>query len=273
MKKIISSLLVAVMLAGCARHSKTVRNFPDFSTAEARIGEVIHQEILKTMTVYQNPELNEYVRSVGEKIAAAAHRQDLAYRFVILEDDRIYSIHAPGGYVYLTTGFFKFLHSEIELAGILSHEVAMLQYKDPDLSKLKRPLELLIQTGSQVAPAFGSIGAISMLGLVLIGHFTLNERPIAKRLEQADEMALDYMVASGYDPQGLIDPLIRMSDPKSEHRTYLYDYLQSHPVTPERMERLDRFFQKLSLENKEFNAGRETFLIKTETVRNLNPRK
>src|SRR3989338_7752892 len=91
-------------------------------------------------------------------------------RFIVLEDDRIYATQAPGGYVYITIGFFKFLASEIELAGILAYEIGMLQYRDPRLSKLKKALDLLLQTGSYVGPAFGSIGALSVLGLALVGR-------------------------------------------------------------------------------------------------------
>jgi len=272
MKRAISLLLIVLMLAGCARHQKSIQDSSS-STVEAQIGEAIHRQIIQSMSVYQEAVLDEYVQSIGKKISENAHRQDLIYRFIVLEDDRVYSIHAPGGYVYITTGFFKFLKSEIELAGILAHEIGMLQYKDPRLSKFKKAFELLLQTGSQIGPAFGTIGALSVLGLALVGHFALDEKTLTQRIEEADEQALRYLVESGYDPQGLIDPLMRMNDPHSEFRAYLYDYLQSHPVTPERINRLERFFQKLSLENKEFDAGREMFLSKTQTVRNLIPRK
>jgi predicted Zn-dependent protease len=240
---------------------------------EAQIGNAIHHQIIKTMSVYQEPALNEYVRSIGEKLTAHAERKDLVYQFVILEDDRIYSIYAPGGYVYITTGFFKFLHNEIELAGILAYEIAMLQYKDPRLSKFKKAFELLLQTGSQAAPAFGTIGALSVLGLVLIGHFTLSEKILVDRIKEADQKTLQYLVESNYDPQGFIEPLYRMNDSKSQYRAYLYDYLESHPITPKRLEELDQAFRKLPLENKQFNVYRETYLTKTEVVRNTLSRK
>ena len=272
MKRAISLLLIVLMLAGCARHQKSIQDSSS-STVEAQIGEAIHRQIIQSMSVYQEAVLDEYVQSIGKKISENAHRQDLIYRFIVLEDDRVYSIHAPGGYVYITTGFFKFLKSEIELAGILAHEIGMLQYKDPRLSKFKKAFELLLQTGSQIGPAFGTIGALSVLGLALVGHFALDEKTLTQRIEEADEQALRYLVESGYDPQGLIDPLMRMNDPHSEFRAYLYDYLQSHPITPERLKALDQVFQKLPLENKKFDVYREIYLTKTEIVRNAQPRK
>ena len=273
MKRAISLLLIVLMLAGCARHQKSIQDFSASRTAEAQIGEAIHRQIIQSMSVYQEKELNEYIQSIGEKLAMQADRKDLIYRFVILEDERIYSIYSPGGYAYIPIGFFKFLQSEIELAGILAHEISMLQYKDPRLSKFKKAFELLLQTGSQIGPAFGTIGALSVLGLALVGHFALDEKTLTQRIEEADEQALRYLVESGYDPQGLIDPLMRMNDPHSEFRAYLYDYLQSHPITPERLKALDQVFQKLPLENKKFDVYREIYLTKTEIVRNAQPRK
>src|SRR3989338_9730032 len=166
MKRAISLLLIVLMLAGCASHQKSIQDSSS-STVEAQIGEAIHRQIIQSMSVYQEAVLDEYVQSIGKKISENAHRQDLIYRFIVLEDDRVYSIYAPGGYIYITTGFFKFLRSEIELAGILAHEIGMLQYKDPRLSKFKKAFELLLQTGSQIGPAFGTIGALSVLGLAL----------------------------------------------------------------------------------------------------------
>ena len=81
------------------------------------------------------------------------------------------------------------------------------------------------------------------------------------------------MVESGYDPQGLIDPLLRMNNPNSKYRAYLYDYLESHPITLEQIGKLERVFQELPLENRQFDAGREVFLNKTQIVRALIPKK
>ena len=270
--KILSVLLVfCILISGCARNSKSLNS--SASSLETELGNAIHQQILQTALVYQEQGLNEYVQNIGYRIAAQAHRKGLAYRFVILQDDRIYATFAPGGYVYVTTGFFRFLKSEIELAGILAYEIAALQYQDPRLSRLKKSFELVLRTGSYVAPAFGAIGTLSVIGLALVGAATSREKSYLKRVEEADQKAIQYLFQSGYDPQGLLDPLYRMSDVRSPERAYLYDYLQSHPIDETRTEKLNAGFQKLSLENKQFEAGRALFLAKTELVRNTLVRK
>lgn len=273
MQKKIALILVLLLLNSCAHQERSITRSASYSKAETELGEAIHREILQTMPIYLGAELNEYVRSIGEKLMQAAERRDLAYRFVILDDDRIYATNAPGGYVYITTGFFKFLQSEIEVAGILAEEIGLLQYKDPRLSKVQKTLELLLHTGSYVAPAFGAIGSLSLLGLVLIVSARGNRKALAKRLDDADRRALRYLVECDYDPQGLIDPLRRMMEPESSYRAYLYDYLQSHPISPERLKKLEHGFNELPLANRQFEAGRDTFLMMTEGVRKGQARK
>ncbi len=273
MRKRIAVVLILLLLVGCAHQSHTITDSSHYSKVETELGEAIHRQILQNIPVYREEELNRYVQSIGQKLASVADRKDLLYRFVILEDDRIYATHAPGGYVYITTAFFRFLANEIELAGILAQEVALLQYRDPRLSKAKKAFDLLLRTGSYVGPAFGSIGALSVLGLALIGSLTSGEKSLVERTRDADKRALRYLAESGYDPQGLIDPLQRMIQPTSPYRAYLYDYLQSHPISPKRFEELDLQFQKLQLADKQFDAHREIYLTATQSVRSIFQRK
>ncbi|MBI4358142.1 MAG: M48 family metalloprotease [Candidatus Omnitrophica bacterium] len=273
MRKTISLVLIAFLMTSCAHRNQSITDASSDSTAESELGEAIHRQILQTMKVYQDQELNDYVRSVGQKIAAQADRKNLLYRFIILEDDRIYATQAPGGYVYITTGLFGFLASEIELAGMLAHEIGMLQYKDPRLSKLKKALNLLLQTGSYVGPAFGSIGALSVLGLVLVAGVTSGEKSLLERVRDADRRALKYLAEAGYDPQGLVDPLRRMDHPALTFRPYLYDYLEAHPISRNRFRSLEKEFRKLSLENKRFDSRRDVYLAMTESVRAALQRK
>ena len=267
LRQAISLILLLALLTSCARYHRPQSGVEvSYVSEEAEVGAQIHRHILERFDVNSNANLNAYVRSVGEKMLPFTDRKDLNYRFVILNDDRIYSTHVPGGYIYVTVGLFRFLTSEIELAGILAHEVGALQYRDPNWSKTKKVFDQLLRTGHYIGPAFGGIGVLSLMGLYLVSQVLVGEASIEKQLLKADEIALGYMVKSGYDPQGLIDPLRRMLDPTSKFRPYLYDYLQSHPVGPERLARIEEHFRELPLENTEFDSGRDAYWNATHSV-------
>ena len=257
-------LVFSLVASGCVRESRSITaaraSQSNLASAEIEFGEAVHQQILQTVPVYQEAKLNQYVCSVGEKIVAVAERRDLQYRFVILQDERLYATHVPGGYIYLTTGFLEFLQNEIELAALLAHEVGALQYRDPRLSKLKHAFEAVMRAGSLVAPAFGSIGMLTFISLALIGNFVGQEKPLEKQMFDADTKALQYLAHADYDPQGLVDLLRRLANSRLPERPYLYDYLQSHPISGERFEHMDKAFSTLPLENKAFSTGRETYL-------------
>jgi Zn-dependent protease with chaperone function len=72
--------------------------------------------------------LEKYVRRVGGRVAAHAHRQ-LAYFFYVLPDrNMINAFSLPGGPVYIGEGMLDQMETEDELASILAHEVEHIDH-------------------------------------------------------------------------------------------------------------------------------------------------
>lgn len=239
-----------LIFSGCATHKNnrvTAVNSSVLASPEAQVGEAIQQEIVKSMPVKMNGATYEYVSAVGSKIVKFAKRKDLNYRFVIIDDERIYSTSAPGGYVYITSGFFKFLEYEDELAAVLAVEIGMLQYRDPRFSKVRKAVGYLIKGGSVVAPVLGPYGSLAVLGLALVDMGINREVTRESRLLRADRLAVKYLSQSGYDPNSLLNLLAKISDSKSVQKPYLYDYLQSHPVSNERLNKISVNLDKMGV--------------------------
>lgn len=70
-----------------------------------------------------NESLQNYVDSVGQRIARVSHKPDLEYHFSAVEDKSINAMALPGGYVFITRGMLEKLMTEAQLAGILAHEI------------------------------------------------------------------------------------------------------------------------------------------------------
>ena len=264
-RKVISAAMVFALISGCARDQRMISHLPnEHPSAELELGEAINQRITANIPTCRNLEVIRYVQSVGDHLAAYADRKDLTYRFVVLDDDRIHATHAPGGFVYVTTGFLEFLQSEIELAGVLAYEIGALQYRDPRLTGMKKTTDFILQAGSMAAPAFGAIGALSLLGLVAVKELVAHEPSFMGQVKKADGRALEMMTDAGYDPQGLLDVLRRINDPRSKYRPYLFDYLDSHPMTDERQTHLNQAFGSLPLDNRQFDSKRDVYLAVRE---------
>jgi len=111
--------IVAAVLssAGCSINPATgERDFVLMSEhEELALGRQHSQQVMKEYRLYDNPELQQYVQSVGDRVARVSHRQNLIYRFTLLDSTQVNAFALPGGYIYITRGLLVYLNSEAEL--------------------------------------------------------------------------------------------------------------------------------------------------------------
>ena len=270
--------LILVGLLGCARGPSISDNSTRVAESalslsdrrEAEMGRQIHEAIVSSFRVYTEPRLVNYVNEIGRSIVNVAERKNLDYRFTVLYDDRAYATEAPGGYVYVTTGFIYFLRNEAELAAVLAHEVAALQDRDPRFSISKKVTQTVAQTSAMVGPLFGQIGMLAATAVVLLNALMESAIPTSlDRLFKADDKALRYLVEAGHDPQGYLDLQAQLLNLSPEWKPYFYDYLYSRPASIERYQTVLAEFEKLPLEGKSFSVNRDRYLEVTKGVQEI----
>ncbi|MCU0642781.1 MAG: peptidase M48, partial [bacterium] len=71
---------------------------------ELALGQQTDQEIIQTYGLYDDPELLNYVTSMGKKMGSLSHRPQLNYQFRVLDSPVINAFAVPGGYIYVTRG-------------------------------------------------------------------------------------------------------------------------------------------------------------------------
>ena len=268
------ALFLVVLLSGCATAADRdlSNNTQANPQSEEQItGEQIHRQILSSFYPYTDPNVVRYVNQVGHKLAASAKRQELVYQFTILYNEKIYATSAPGGYVYITTGMLNFLQNEAELAAVLAHEIAELQYVNPHFSqKNENMLNTATQAGAAIAPMFGPFGSLAALGLVLLQAYTEGTKLKPEdRLLGSDKHAMEYLVKTGYDPQSLLDVQEHFLRAGEKVTPYFYDYYQSRPITEERMLSIKKEFQKLPLQDKELHMNHDEYQAVMKGVREM----
>ncbi len=269
MRRPLAILLIFLMISGCASDKKNSSSIeagvsvrPPLSKSmaeEVAIGEQINAEIMSSFYPYTEPKVVSYLNKIGENLASHAGRK-MPYRFTLLYSEKIYATSAPGGFIYLTTGMISFLENEAELAAVMAHEIGELQFQDPKLSSSRKVLAAVTKGGGLVAPAFGGIGMLALLGLVGVNMVANKKEPSAEqKLSKADTLALHYMVDSGYDPQGMIDFLYKFLSSNNEVIPYFFDYAKSRPITEERFHSLQKEFLKLPLQEKTLLVNRKEY--------------
>ncbi len=274
MRRILAVFLMVVLVSGCAaEHNQMNGDIETDQNAasnanEVEVGRQIHQTIMSSFNAYTDPVVLEYVTRVGNQLAEQAERKDLTYHFTILYSEKIYATSAPGGYIYITTGFLHFLDNESELAAVLGHEIGQLQFRDSRLKNSTKTLEKVTKVASMVAPAFGQIGMLAILGLVVLNASSEIGKPSPEaKLWKADEKAMKYMVQANYDPQGMVDLLHKFVDADDNVTRAFYDYYRARPITKERMDHLKKTFSELPLEDKSFSTNRKIY---QDTIKGVN---
>ncbi len=244
---------------------------PESTTSdEVAMGGKIHAHILSSFYAYTEPRMVEYLNKIGNSLAAHAKRKDLPYRFTLLYNEKIYATSSPGGFIYVTTGMINFLDNEAELAAVIAHEMGQLQYRDPRLSRSRKILDEVTKAGTTIGPAFGSIGALAVIGLAMV-HMavTAQDKGPEERLLESDRQALHYLVSAGYDPQGMIDLLYKFLNANDEVMPYFFDYYQSRPITHERFQSLQAEFSQLPLDGKRLSTYHDVYSETTKGVREI----
>lgn len=268
-KSIALALIVTFFTSSCARATdKTLSSFSSDEQKEIAAGLEIHEEILSSFYLYTEPNLNDYVRSVFIKVTEQAKR-NLPYQLTVLASEKIYANAAPGGYVYITTGYINFLENESELAAVLAHEVGELQYQDTQFSSKKKAANIIEIAVAMVGGIFGILGALAFLGVHAISAVTIPEKSKIDRTIDADRLAMNYLAETGYDPQSLVDVLSRMAKFTSKDFYRIMDYYNARPIDEKRIKKLEKSFKHLDLNDKTLGTNRQDFLESTKGVREM----
>jgi len=200
--KPISIALLTLLLSACAKNPVTGDS--DFvlmsEDQEITLGRQAHPKIIKRYGRYKDPQLQNYVQEIGSKLASKSHRNNLIYRFTVLDSDEVNAFALPGGYIYITRGLLAYINSEAEMAAVLGHEIGHVTARhgarQQSTATLANILGAVIgaRTGSSVAQNAGNI-----LSRALISGYGRDHEL------QADKLGAEYLARSDYDPDAMID--------------------------------------------------------------------
>jgi predicted Zn-dependent protease len=91
---------------------------------EYRIGRMVMRSLRQSGGILEDPEINEYLQSLGLRLSSLAHDGNRDFTFFLVNDSAINAFALPGGFVGIHSGLLLETRVESELAGVLAHEVA-----------------------------------------------------------------------------------------------------------------------------------------------------
>ena len=191
--------------------------------------------------VLNAPEVQAYVRAVGERVAAAsASERQVPVRFIVLDDPRQVNAFAiPGGDIYVYTGLLLAARDESELAGVLAHEVG-------HVTERHVAQRLVAQVGVETLAglAVGSNpGLLAQLATGLAGQGALLQYS-REQESQADAVAVRLLHQTGYSADGLVHFFVRLAQAEG-HTPAVLSFLSNHPAPGDRAREVEQLATQL----------------------------
>ncbi|ORU90269.1 MAG: peptidase M48 [Cycloclasticus sp. symbiont of Poecilosclerida sp. M] len=202
-------LITLILLNGCAVNPATGGN--DFvlmsEQQELSLGRNYSQQVMKDYRAYDNPSLQQYIQSVGNKVANNSHRKNIFFRFTLLDSTQVNAFALPGGYIYITRGLLAYLNSEAELAAVLGHEVAHVTARHSVRQHAMSTATSLL--GALAGAATGVQGVGQLTNLVGTGIV----RGYGREHElEADKLGAGYLARSGYSAWAMHDVITTLKN-------------------------------------------------------------
>ena len=217
--------------AGCATTGINKGDFNIISSdEEVRMGAEFSAQVDSQFTVYDDPQLNAYVQSVGDRVTAVSDRRDIQYHFAVIEEDQVNAFALPGGYIYVYTGLLETLDDEAQLAAVLAHEVGHVTARHATE-------RLTAMYGYQVVASLILGENPNQYAALVAGIFSTTGFLAYSRANEfeADRLGTTYAYRAGYDPAGMSELLGTFLDTEQRQPSRLESWLSTHPPTADRI--------------------------------------
>jgi predicted Zn-dependent protease len=208
---------------------------------EAQIGRSIYNSLRASGGIVTDPEIQEYIQDVGQKLVASAQDGDFKFTFFVIDDPAINAFALPGGYIGMHSGLLLATEDESELAGVMAHEIAHVT---------QRHISRAIYANQRAS----ILTMATMLGAILVGAATGNSdviqggiaaaqgAAIQQQIDftraneyEADRVGVGILANSGFDPQGMPEFFETMAQQSGPMASQAPEFLRTHPVTVNRI--------------------------------------
>lgn len=249
-------------------HAQSLPDLGDSSDAvlsepqERAIGKRIMLEIRSDPAYIEDPEIVEYINSIGARLVAGSrgatndNRRD--FEFFVLNDDSINAFALPGGFIAVHSGLLLTTTNESELAGVMGHEIAHVlqrhQARGADEQRKAAPLSLLGLAAAVLAarsnsPSSGDAAQAALTASIALSY--QNQLNYSRDFErEADRLGLQVMQSAGFSPSGMPSFFERMLRANRHNDGKTPGYLRTHPLTTERIADMQDRVQQMGAEGK-----------------------
>ncbi len=252
-KKTLISLLVLAQIGAAVRlpaHAEeNAIELPDIGDStgtlmtpqqEAELGEAFYRNLHSQLQISQDPEVLDYIQSIGQKLAGESDNPGQPFHFFVVAEPSINAFAGPGGYIGVNSGLILLTEGESELASVLAHEISHVT---------QRHLYQAFQAASRMAiPTAVAMLAAALLGAKGGGQAGMGAMMAAQAASlqyqinftrdneaEADRVGMKILSKSEFDPRAMPEFFERMQQSTRFAGSKMPEFLLTHPVTVSRI--------------------------------------
>ena len=270
-----ASAASAYVIAGCATNPVTGENQLMLMGQQEEIEidrkNAPHQ-ISSDYGATADPVMGAYISGVGLGLSRLSHRPDMPYSYRVVDATYVNAYAFPGGTIATTRGLMASLENEASLAALLGHEIGHVNARHTASRMSKALLTQLAVVGlvvvaasqdQRMAPLAAGLGALGA-GALLAKYSRDDER-------QADALGMEYMVRSGYNPQGMVGLMDILRGMHKSKPNALEMMFSSHPMSDERYSTAVSRATSQYAGSKGLKLGREKHMDSIASLRKIKP--
>ncbi len=206
---------------------------------EQRIGQTFMQDIRKYVTLIDDPVVDDYIQSLGQRLGNYSDNRGFDFSFFVVDDPNINAFAGPAGYIGVHRGLIEATVTESELASVLAHEIAHVTQHH-----LHRSLENARKMGVPTAAAIIAailIGATNpsaseaLLAASVAGTAQTQLQFSRLHEEEADRVGISLLSQAGYDPRAMPAFFETLQKRTGGGDGGIPEFLSTHPVTENRI--------------------------------------
>ncbi len=248
-RKIAALIISLTLLVGQA--ASAFAFFGSFTLKDEReLGEKLHAVIRSQMPIIEDPVITGYVQDMVNRISQHVPPQPWEFKATVILSNQFNAFASPGGFVYVYSGLILQCKHEADLAGIMSHELAHVTQrhiaKRFEKQKIIAPAAMLATLagaflgGSNVGGAL-IMGSQAAAASAMLAYSRADER-------EADQVGMNYLVASGFNPQGMVRGFKVLERKQFTSGGPVPTYLSTHPGLGERVDYISARLLRMSPE-------------------------
>ena len=206
---------------------------------EAKIGDEVASELYRGNYAVDDVELNDYIASMGWRLAAKGSVTPPKFRFFVIADPRINAFAVPGGIIGINAGLMLYADNESELAGVMGHEQAHVTQRHlARTANDTRTANLATYAAMLAAIIAGSANPDVIVGALAVGQSVNYQREVnytRSHEQEADRIGIRIMAEAGYDPEGMASFFGKLEQQSRLYASQVPEFLRTHPVNTSRV--------------------------------------